>query len=270
MESEIAKQALGLFDECTKILNGEFRDNEVFWLAYQRYKTIMAKLEELGFTITMKRYLSNKRVTILREELEIREINFILKLAPNSAKDGFYKSISRPTSKIYPGILPFLEGNQPTTDIYDEDLRWLKEKGLRLEGSPIVKTSGPEKWHFTPDQRHALLVALENHWNQLEINAKEVEIFIGRRDTWKRIIEHATQVWPSPDGSDRYVLCFLIECELKYLKVIREILIKSGGRVLNVCPDVKDGSLMETVAHVENKHLRPLEGWLDQNLEPKQ
>ena len=73
-------------------------------------------------------------------------------------------------------------------------------------------------------------------------------------------MEQATEVWPSPDGSDSYVLCFLIECELKYLKVIREIMRKHGGRVLNVCPDPACSS----AKHIG--YIKDLEDWLDQSL----
>lgn len=265
MESEIARQALELFDECTKILNGGFRDNEIFWLVYQRYKTIKAKLEELGFVVKEERHLNKKRETLLQGELEIQEISYTLKLVPNFAKDGSHISIGHPTSRIYTGILPLPEENQPTTDVSGEDLKWLQEIFLRLpdqlEAPPEIKTTDQEKWHFTEDQRHALLFAIKRHWNQLEINAREIEIFIGRRETWERTIEQANEVWPSQDGSDRYILCFLIECELKNLKFAREIVKKQGGRILEVCAE-PNCSLTQ--------HIQALEGWLDQNLAKKE
>ena len=75
MADEITKQALGLFDECTKILNGIFRDNEMFWLAYQRHKIILVRLKELGFTVKTERRLIVKKESLLKR-LKAAETHF--------------------------------------------------------------------------------------------------------------------------------------------------------------------------------------------------
>lgn len=259
-ENEIQKKALELFSEYTQTLKGEFRDYEIFWLARERSKVIAARLKTLGFEIRIEQRSHKKKIALLREGLEVEEIGYTLKLMPNSAENDSYISISHPTAKIHTGIMP-LPPEEPITDeLNEQDLQWFQENKFKPWAKPGVKTADQKGWHFTPDQRHALLTALDRHWNQLEINAREVKILIGRRDTWKRIIEQAIEMRPSLDGSDRYVLCFLIQCELKYLRIVREIIRKNGGSVLNVCPD----SNCSTEEHI--KHIKTLENWLDQNL----
>ena len=111
MNNEETKRAMELFDECTKILKGTFRDKEMFWLAYQRHKVIIAMLEKLGFTVKTEKHLNRKRETLLRGDLEIQEIGFTLKLIPQrvaaaekspnrNPRDDSYISISHPTAKI--------------------------------------------------------------------------------------------------------------------------------------------------------------------------
>lgn len=262
-ESEIRKRAGELFREYVLKLNRPFRDSSSYMKAISKCAEIALRLSELGFDIkTTKSGRREMEGLPNGEKIAVLKSSAQMSLVPKFSEAGPLE-MAIVNTKIYgdsttpEGItLVPEEETGLNAELNPSDLAWLKDHGLR---DVEEKTYPGRAWRFTEEQRHALLTALR-HWNQLEVNAREMGIFVGQRDTWKRIIERAKEVWPSPDGSDRYVLCFLIECELKYLKVVRDIMKKYGGTVLNVCPS-PDCSSDKHIGYIE-----ALENWLDENL----
>lgn len=95
-------------------------------------------------------------------------------------------------------------------------------------------------WRFTEEEEHALLAALERHWDGLLLACEEKEVLISRKEIYEQILKIPCVMAPAKD--DIFVFDFIIEDEMAYLQESRE------GQELSDCgcgADEHANSLLE-------------------------
>lgn len=215
---EFVPEARRLFGEFKKLLDREFRNETEAALVDQKCKTIIEQLSEMGFKIMAGERTELKSSTLggrTKIWIEIHIRLLLLSASQTTTTNPIEETFA--TAKIYDPILS--NGDMLEAKFTDQDRQVMRSMGVKIEGDleyPEDNLRGGVEWRFTPKQNHALLAALNRHWQTLLEAAEEKEIIMPPYETWARIMQNARIMVPA--GDDTFIFKFLIEQEIEYLR----------------------------------------------------